>query len=681
MAMTYDELIQSINDQAAAKYGGGLAEADGGIRDSYKVEGVPYALSLNKDENGVTPYFYNKDAPQNQPGYDTQGGIPGRFNSTVTRNADGSINTSGGYFSKKSTGVDAVMDAAPMIGAAILFGTALAAAGGGAAAGAGAAESAGDIIAKGIAESQAAGGWEAYAASAMDSADVVGSIIGETAASGSLTPELIQQASALAEVPAGSLTPELLQQAGFTAPQIEAAGKAGWSLSDIVSAVKTGGSALGGLSSILGLAGNALGSKYAANTAGIASGQQAAAAQNAANILSPAATQAAGVQANAATQSANTLADAYKSAGSVQAGAATQAGQQLSMADQQAANMLAGGYTAAAGQQVAGMNQAIGTAGNVLAQQTALQQPYIGAGTQALDTLSKGLLPGGQFNRGFTMADAQNMPAYQFALEQGKQAIDASAARGGTQLSSNNINSLTTFAEGTAAQYQQQAFNQWLAQNNLTLGGLQNMVHTGQVSASQLQNALQQYGVSAETIQQNIGAAQGAGTLGAAKAVSTGITNSAQDLAKQNSLAAGFTGQGILGAGQSLAAGQVGSAGYTAGGITGAANANAAGVIGVGNATASSTTSQGNIMGAGLSNIGNQLFTMGAAPNKSDKPNTPNQPQTPVNSNIGTPISMGSQPMVGGAAIDPSLPTPAPIPVAPSFTPMYDPSGSFDNYA
>lgn len=645
--MTYDELIQSINDQALAKYQGGLAEADGGIRDSYKVEGIPYALSLNPggayDQTNpdasppaFTPYYYNPNAPQNQKGYVPEnGGIPGTYKTVLGRNPDGSLNTDSGYFSEKSRGIAAVMDAVPMVGAAIMFGTALAAMGGGAAAGAaaGGAESAGSIIAQGVAEAEAAGGWASYA-SAFDAADVVGSIIGETAASGSLTPELIQQASALAEVPAAQLTPELLQQAGFTAPQIEVAGKAGWSLSDIVSAVKTGGSALGTLSSVLGLAGNVLGSKYAANTAGIASEQQAASARNAAGILAPAATQAAGLQANAATQSANQLSSGYL----------------------QSANTLAGGYTDAANQSVAGMNQALGTAKDVLGQQSALQQPYIGAGTQALDTLSKGLLPGGQFNRGFTMADAQNMPAYQFALEQGKQAIDASAARGGTQLSSNNINSLTTFAEGTAAQYQQQAFNQWMAQNNLTLGGLQNMVHTGQVSASQLQNALQQYGVSAETIQQNIGAAQGAGTLGAAKA------NAA----------------GQMGSAQSLAAGTAGAAGYAAGGITGAANANAAGVMGVGNATSSGTAAQGNIMGAGLSNIGNQLFTMGSAP---AQPNAPSQPQTPVNSNIGTPISMGSQPMVGGNAIDPSLPTPAPIPVAPSFTPMYDPSGSFDNYA
>lgn len=158
MAMTYDELIQAINDQALRKYQGGLAEADGGIRDSYTVDGIPYALSLNSggvyDQTNpdasppaFTPYYYNPNAPQNQAGYDTQGGIPGTYKTVLGRNPDGSINTDRGYFSKKSAGIDAVMDAVPMIGALAMGGAALGPAGfglwGGApAAGVGAAEGA-----------------------------------------------------------------------------------------------------------------------------------------------------------------------------------------------------------------------------------------------------------------------------------------------------------------------------------------------------------------------------------------------------------------------------------------------------------------------------------------------------------------------------------------------------------
>jgi len=284
------------------------------------------------------------------------------------------------------------------------------------------------------------------------------------------------------------------------------------------------------------------------------------------------------VAANAATQSANTIAGGAVAAANVLAPAATAAANIQSSAATQSANTLATGATTAAQQQVAGETNALGTAGTTLAAQTANQQPYMSAGTTALQTLSAGLQPGGQFNTPFTMSDATNSAAYQFALQQGTQALNnTDAAKTGT-LNSNNIQDNITFAEGTASTYEQQAFNQWLQSNNLTLAALQQQVATGQTSTAQLQTALAQYGVGAETIQQNIGTSNAAGTTGAANAT---------------------------------AAGQVGAAKYTAAGITGAANATAAGLTGQANALGAGQAQVGNIATQTASDIGNQLSTAG----------------------------------------------------------------------
>lgn len=360
--------------------------------------------------------------------------------------------------------------------------------------------------------------------------------------------------------------------AGLSSAQTAAASAAGWTPSQIASALKTGGSALSALTNVVGAVG-----KY--NAAGKASGISAAAAQAAAKLQSDAALNAAGTQSAAALKSGNDLSQSAKDAASQEAGA---------------------------------LGGAITTAQNTLTQQVAAQKPYLDAGTSALTTLNAGLQPGGQYNRAFTMADAQNMPAYQFALQQGTDAIRNASAAGGLSLSTADIQSQGKFAENTAAQFQQQAFNQWLSQNNLSLGTLQNMVATGQVSTNQLQNALAQAGVNTETLQKNIGETEAAGTVGSAKA---------------------------------LASGQTTAAGYQAAGTVNSANALAGGIVGSGNANAAGTVSQANTLGSGLTTLGNYLTT----PSGVSVPGTDATTVSMGSNNLGTPAPVGSSPLDSAA--------------------------------
>lgn len=334
-----------------------------------------------------------------------------------------------------------------------------------------------------------------------------------------------------------------------------------------------------------------------------------------------AARQAGGILASGAQQAANIQSTAALGAARTQAGAATATGQTL-----------AGGATTAAGQTIAGEQAAIGTAQQTLAQQQAIQQPYQTAGTQALQTLSAGLAPGGQFNRPFTMADAQNMPAYQFALEQGQQAISNAAAAGGTQLSSANIESLGKFASGTAAQYEQQAFNQWLQQNNLSLGALQNMVATGQISTGQLQTSLQNAGVSMQTAQKAIGAAQATGTLGAAQATAAAQT-----------AAANATAQGMTGSAAAQAAGVQGVAGYNAAALQNAANLNLQGMQQIGQQSQTLIPAAVGSTLSSLGQIGSKIGNYFSTPSSSAAPTTMSAADfMSVGSGTNAPVNLGN---------------------------------------
>ena len=121
--------------------------------------------------------------------------------------------------------------------------------------------------------------------------------------------------------------------------------------------------------------------------------------------------------------------------------------------------------------------------------QAAQKQPYVDAGKEGLATLSAGLKPGGQFNRPFTMADATNSEAEKIAQARAKDAIANSAAAKGGYLSSNQIRDATDAAGAIGAQYQNQAFNQWLAQNTQTLGGVESLAGTGQTASTQVADA------------------------------------------------------------------------------------------------------------------------------------------------------------------------------------------------
>jgi hypothetical protein len=161
--------------------------------------------------------------------------------------------------------------------------------------------------------------------------------------------------------------------------------------------------------------------------------------------------------------------------------------------------------------------------------QAAQKQPWVDAGKIGLNQLTGMVSPGSKLMQGFNMTDATNSQAEQFALQQGTQAINNSnAARSGT-LNTNATQDLTKFAEGTAAQYENQAFNQWMAQQGLQLGAVESLSGTGQ-------SAVTSSADTTASLMTQAANASAAGQIGSANAIGAGLSNVTNSLQQQQIL-------------------------------------------------------------------------------------------------------------------------------------------------
>jgi len=137
-------------------------------------------------------------------------------------------------------------------------------------------------------------------------------------------------------------------------------------------------------------------------------------------------------------------ANAAGDAASTESKAAQQA-QQLELKNQQAAQNFQQGVWS-------------GTQGN--------ENPYLNLGAQNAQTLQsltstpgKGLLQGYGSFQAPTLAQAEQTPGYQFALQQGTRAIDENAAANGTLMSGNTGTALQQYGQGLAQNAYQQTYN------------------------------------------------------------------------------------------------------------------------------------------------------------------------------------------------------------------------------
>jgi len=215
--------------------------------------------------------------------------------------------------------------------------------------------------------------------------------------------------------------------------------------------------------------------------------------------------------------------------------------------------------SSAAETQAAAGQQAIGAQERALAEQRQLMQPFVGAGTTALQRLVSGTAAGGEFAQPYQLGEAlpalgtfkaEESEAQKFARDQALKAMQEQMQRGGQGLSTNAIVGAGDLAAKIGSQYEQQAFNQWLAQQEAqygrALGGrqqalteqtaqrqaqlspLEYLASLGQAGAAGTAGAIGTSAANIGGLQTGIGNVQAAGQVGQAGALTGGLSNIGQ---------------------------------------------------------------------------------------------------------------------------------------------------------
>jgi hypothetical protein len=144
------------------------------------------------------------------------------------------------------------------------------------------------------------------------------------------------------------------------------------------------------------------------------------------------------------------------------------------------------------------------------------QQPFYDAGVNALGQYQRGIQPGGDLTRGFTMADYQADPGYAFRLSEGLKGLNQTAAARGGMLSGNALRGAQRFGQDLASQEYQNAYNRYTAQQSGQRNALAGLAGIGQTTAGTLGSAGESYGQNVGNIMQQQGVnAANAGMVGA----------------------------------------------------------------------------------------------------------------------------------------------------------------------
>jgi hypothetical protein len=175
-------------------------------------------------------------------------------------------------------------------------------------------------------------------------------------------------------------------------------------------------------------------------------------------------------------------------------------------------------------------------------EQKALQEPYRAAGITAQNQLLNLLgLSGnttaaeyGKYARPFGMADFQADPGYAFRLSEGMKALEASRAARGGLLSGATGRALQRYGQEMGAQEYTNAFNRYQTERANRLNPLAGLTASGQAAAAGQAANAGNYATTAGNLITDIGAAQAAGSIGSANAITNALNQFARYSASQN---------------------------------------------------------------------------------------------------------------------------------------------------
>jgi hypothetical protein len=180
------------------------------------------------------------------------------------------------------------------------------------------------------------------------------------------------------------------------------------------------------------------------------------------------------------------------------------------------------------------------------------QEPFRQAGITGQNRLMEYLGLGGntsaadygKYGRDFSMADFQASPSYLFSFEQGKKALDQSAAARGGLISGGALKAATRYGQDMASQEFNNAYNRYQTNRTNQLQPLGNLMSMGQSAASNQGSAAGQYGANAGNMIMGAGNAMAGGITGAGNAMAAGQMGLANTFAGGlNTAATGYQNQ------------------------------------------------------------------------------------------------------------------------------------------
>jgi hypothetical protein len=150
--------------------------------------------------------------------------------------------------------------------------------------------------------------------------------------------------------------------------------------------------------------------------------------------------------------------------------------------------------------------------------QVELQAPFREAGVRALPELEAA-----SRYTPFGMSQFQQDPGYAFRLSEGQKTLDRQAAARGGLISGGALKAAQRYGQEMGTQEYTNAFNRYQTERQARLNPLQSLAGFGQTSVNQLGQAGQNYATNVGNLMTGAGAAQAAGQVGAANAITGGL--------------------------------------------------------------------------------------------------------------------------------------------------------------
>jgi hypothetical protein len=146
------------------------------------------------------------------------------------------------------------------------------------------------------------------------------------------------------------------------------------------------------------------------------------------------------------------------------------------------------------------------------------QMPWMQAGQTALNKL----IPLTDYQK-FGMSQFQQDPGYAFRLSEGQKALDRSAAARGGLISGGALKAAQRYGQDMGSQEYMNAFNRYQTERSAQLAPLQSLAGVGQTTAAQLGQTGAANAANVGNLMTGAGAAQAAGQVGMANALTGGL--------------------------------------------------------------------------------------------------------------------------------------------------------------